>query len=452
MKSRSRTMARPLHCSGLARRDRGIRARQLTVTPAPQAQMNTRTSSATTTPRISVVIAVRNGVDDLRACLEAIRASQHQPHELIVVDDASTQEVLEVARTFHAKTLRLDVNRGPAFARNRGAELATGEILFFTDADVRVHADAIGLAVRALAEDQDLAAVIGSYDETPGDPHFIAQYKNLFHHWVHQAAKPEAKTFWTGCGAIRRRTFMDVGGFNEGYRRPSIEDIELGFRLHARGDRIRLEKSMLASHGKRWKLFDLIRTDVMLRGVPWIALMLRDRHDPKDLNLSTRSKLATVIAGLLTLALVLLPLLGHGAATLPTLALLGATALVSKLAAHRSAVTAALGLLLPISAVVLAALAVGDRWAALPLGLSAALVSSHVDLYEFFAKKRGVAFAVAILPMHLIFQLCCSASVPLGWWTHRRDLRRAELRADGPAIRELSPLPRDAQIQRSLRA
>lgn len=402
--------------------------------------------------RVSVVIAVRNGIDDLRACLAAIRASTHPVHELIVVDDASTDDVLAVAREFQARTIRLDTNRGPAYARNRGAEVARGEVLFFTDADVRVHRDTIAIAMHWLERDSGLSAVIGSYDETPADPHFIAQYKNLFHHWVHHNSKPEASTFWTGCGAVRRDAFMSIGGFNEGYRKPSIEDIELGFRLHKRGDRIRLEKTMLATHAKRWQLFGLIRTDVMLRGVPWIALMLRDKHDPKDLNLSAKSKLATVFAGLFVLSLPLLALAGHAAATLPALALLLATALVSKTTRLRSAAVSALAVTAPITLTVLSALAVGDSKAVIPLTLLAALALSHLDLYGFFARKRSVAFAVAVLPMHLLFQLCCAASVPLGTLAHRRDLRRAEASSEGPALRELPPLPREGGLPWSQRA
>lgn len=403
-------------------------------------------------PRVSVVVAVRNGIDDLRACLAAIRASTLAAHELIVIDDASTQDVVSVAVSFDAKVVRLAQNRGPAFARNRGAELASGEILFFTDADVRVHPRTIEIAARTLAADVSLAAVIGSYDEAPADPHFIAQYKNLFHHWVHQASKPNAKTFWTGCGAIRRRVFLAAGGFNEGYRKPSIEDIELGFRLHARGERIRLEKAMLATHAKRWYLLDLIRTDVFLRGVPWIALMLRDRHDPKDLNLSARSKLATIFAGLFVLSLPFVMALGHALAVLPVLTLLGATGLVSKWAGRRGRIASVAAFAVPILATVAVAAAVAEPLAIVPIGCLFALASSHFDLYEFFARKRGLAFSVAVLPMHLIFQLCCAASVPLGWLRHARDVRRAERSAEGPAIRELPPLPKPTPAQRSVGA
>ncbi len=58
-----------------------------------------------------------------------------------------------------------------------------------------------------VSEEPDLAAVFGSYDDEPAAPNFLSQYKNLFHHFVHQQGSAEASTFWSGCGAILWPTF-----------------------------------------------------------------------------------------------------------------------------------------------------------------------------------------------------------------------------------------------------
>src|SRR5690606_33390465 len=151
---------------------------------------------------------------------------------------------------------------GPARARNRGAELAKGDIVFFLDADVRVHPDTIESFLQTFAAQPDVAAVFGSYDTHPGSPALIAQYKNLFHHFVHQNASEDAGTFWSGCGAVRREIFLAMNGFDAGrYERPCIEDIDLGMRLCRAGHRIVLNKAMQGSHLKRWTLSGLIRCD-----------------------------------------------------------------------------------------------------------------------------------------------------------------------------------------------
>ena len=72
----------------------------------------------------------------------------------------------------------------------------------------------------------------------------VSQYRNLLHHFVHQHGNSEASTFWAGCGAIRRSVFEEMGGFDEQrFPTPSIEDIELGYRLRQAGHRILLDKA-----------------------------------------------------------------------------------------------------------------------------------------------------------------------------------------------------------------
>ena len=181
--------------------------------------------------RISVVIPVFNGGSELQECLDAIAASSHPVHECILVDDASTDgETRRIAELHDATVIYLKEQQGPASARNKGVEKASGDLVFFVDADVVVHPDALAKAVKVFGTEPETVAVFGSYDDEPGHRSFLSQYRNLFHHWVHQTGQDEASTFWTGCGVIRREIFMEMKGFRENYERPSIEDIELGSR------------------------------------------------------------------------------------------------------------------------------------------------------------------------------------------------------------------------------
>ena len=160
--------------------------------------------------RVSVVIPVFNGGPDLEKCLAAIKASSYPVFECILVDDASTDGCVGPAAEYHgARVISLNQQCGPANARNHGAAEASGEVLFFTDADVLLHPDALELAVKVFQSDPETGAVFGSYDDQPRHSSFISQYRNLFHHWVHQTGADEASTFWTGCGAIRRNIFEE---------------------------------------------------------------------------------------------------------------------------------------------------------------------------------------------------------------------------------------------------
>jgi GT2 family glycosyltransferase len=130
-------------------------------------------------------------------------------------------------------------------ARNLGAKVAQGEYLCFIDADCEVHRETLSNIVTTFQEHPDIDALFGSYDDEPKATNFIAQYKNLFHHYVHQNGQEDASTFWAGCGAIKRSLFLELGGFDVNrYRRPSIEDIELGYRIKQTGSKIYLAKNV----------------------------------------------------------------------------------------------------------------------------------------------------------------------------------------------------------------
>jgi len=180
---------------------------------------------------------------------------------------------------------------------------AKGDIVFFVDADVVICPDAIAQVVAAF-RDPALAAIFGSYDDAPAAPDFLSQYKNLLHHYTHQTSNEEAATFWSGCGAIRRDVFTAIGGFNEGYSRPAIEDIELGYRLKQAGYTIRLCKTLQVKHLKRWDAATLLKADFFYRALPWTDLILRYGRFVNDLNLKTSSRISVVMAFTLVGALV----------------------------------------------------------------------------------------------------------------------------------------------------
>jgi hypothetical protein len=121
----------------------------------------------------------------------------------------------------------------------------------------------------------------------------------LFHHYVHQKSREDASTFWAGCGAIRRKIFLELGGFDESYRKPCIEDIELGYRLKQAGYRIRLSKTLQVKHLKRWDFSGLLRSDFFDRALPWTELILRDRSLINDLNLRFSNRLSVILVALL---------------------------------------------------------------------------------------------------------------------------------------------------------
>ena len=302
---------------------------------------------------VSIVIPVFNGGDAFRECLASIQQSIRVPDEVIVVSDGDTDGSWRVAEAFGATVSRLPISSGPARARNVGATMATGDIVFFVDADVTLHPDTLGLVMQEFERSPSLAALIGSYDDAPGAPNFLSQYKNLFHHYTHQTASEIASTFWGACGAIRRSVFLDIGGFDEDYRKPCVEDIELGYRLKRAGYPLRLCKHIQIKHLKRWEPIGLLKAEILYRALPWTELLLSEQQFDADLNLSYANRLSV----------------------------LGVFALIASLIT---------GVIFPW------------MWL-ISLILIFGLLIINFDVYHFFYAKRGAWFALRVIPWHWFY-------------------------------------------------
>jgi GT2 family glycosyltransferase len=337
-------------------------------------------NAAPARPTVSVIVPVYKGGAAFAHCLEALLAARPAPLEILVVDDGSDDGSDRRALRPGVTLLHSGGRRGPAAARNLGAWAARGDLLFFVDADVTVPPGALGQFIPLFQQDASVAAVIGSYDDQPPCPNLLSQYKNLLHHRVHQLTNEEGFTFWGACGVVRREVFLQAGGFDEGYRRPSIEDIELGYRLKAAGHSIRVHKSLQVKHWKTWTAGLLFRTDFFQRALPWTALILQAGRMPNDLNLGHPARARVALACLLP-------------------------------------VLAAAGLLWP-AALGLAALA------------ALALLALDAPVFNFFRQKRGLWFAARALPWHWFSHLFSGVAFATGVALH---LLRRPARAPRPA-------------------
>jgi glycosyltransferase involved in cell wall biosynthesis len=374
--------------------------------------------TVTGAPAISVVVPVRNSPKELRLCLHRLFASTYEGFEVIVVDDASTDETAQVAVEFGAILLRSEHRIGPAGARNRGAEIARGEYVFFLDADVLAHPQTLHQIAGTFARMPELDAVFGSYDAEPAAGNVLSQYRNLFHHFVHQDSDPRATTFWSGCGAIRRSVFLEMKGFDTSYGRPSIEDIELGARLHRKGHRILLDKSIQVTHLKHWTLWNMIKTDVLDRGIPWTELMLREGEMPNNLNVSYSQRISVLLAyGLLVV-------FGFGVWYYRQLIFAPVFWLVIAAFFDYWSTRRRFNTLLRFLAALggLAALAmIGYTfkwWPLLPLALVVGIIAINFRFYAFFVGQRHLLLTSMVLPLHLLYYLYCGFSFGMGLSIH----------------------------------
>ncbi|EKU99179.1 putative glycosyltransferase [Leptolyngbya sp. PCC 7375] len=320
---------------------------------------------------ISIIIPVHNGGDSFKRCLMAVEKLNPQPREVIVVANGDTDGSWNVAKQFGATVVRLPEATGPGIARNMGAKIARGKYLFFIDADVEVQVTTIAGVIDIFNQYSCLAALIGSYDDSPGATNFLSQYRNLLHHYTHQISCENASTFWAGCGAIKRDIFSAMGGFNEQYLKPCIEDIELGIRLKQSGYDIRLCKELQVKHLKRWDALSILKTDIFYRALPWTSLILEHRQFNNDLNLKLENRLSVVLIYFLVFLTIV-------------------------------SICYSLQVL----------------WVILPITIG--LIWLNASLYRFFYSKRGLIFSIKAILWHWLYYLYSGLGFCLGLLWYQR--------------------------------
>lgn len=326
-------------------------------------------------PLLSVIVPVHQGAQQLSDTLGAITASDlpREWWELIVVDDASSDGSAERAAAFADTVIRLTGRpRGPAYARNRGFEVAHGDIVVFVDADVRIRADVLRRFVGHFV-DPTVGAVIGSYTSATPAPGIVSQYRNLLHRYLRLCCSPDVDFFWPACGAIRRGVFATAGMFDEWhYWRPQAEGAELGRRIITDERRIVLDPLIQAVHLKRWTLRSFVGTYLVDLGMPWLRLMLQQRSvvSSKAPHLSLREQASAGVACI--------------GALLMVLAAVGRNNRALELAG----------------------------WAAL------SLLVLGVPFLTFVTRERGLLLAIGIIPLHCIHYLLAGVSFALAWILH----------------------------------
>lgn len=332
-------------------------------------------------PSISVIVPLYNAAELIGQCLAPLLSmlARGEIVEIIVVDDASTDHSAAIVRGYASvQLLAMQTQGGPGAARNRAAQMAHGEYLWFVDSDVIV-ADAAARVLRETLAQKRPAAVIGSYDDQPGARNFLSQYKNLVHHYYHHRGKQQATTFWAGCGAVQRLLFLQLGGFDaRRYRYPSIEDIELGYRIADAGGSIVLEPRLQGKHLKEWRLMNLLRTEVLRRALPWSRLLLERKDITDDLNVGKGERLRAALTGAVLLGII--------------------------------------------------AWAAGWVGGWVLFGLIAVLVAANASFIAFFARARGPLFAIRALLFHQLYYVYSSATFVAVAVGHclRRPLRAAD--------------------------
>lgn len=314
-----------------------------------------------TTPLVSVVIPNYNYGAVLEQCLRSVQEQSYPAVEIVYVDDCSTDNSAEIAESLGITVFRTPENGGPSGARNLGASVATGEILFFLDSDIALHPDAVAAAVRILRSDPHIGAVCGNFEQVPlVRDSVVKEYRNLFRHYYFASQEGSITGFLpTAMIAIPKALWPEVGPFST--HLDQSEGAEVGERL-TRAHEVRLTSEVRGCHDDDQNLKVALRK-VFVRTRVQVPFFLQPRR----------------AAGTVTSS------------------------------ESRASLAAALTLV----AAVVAALVGG--WAVAPVGL---LLAGYLwidrRMYRFVLGSRGLGFTVVFAALHYLVNITIAVGAAVG--------------------------------------
>lgn len=261
------------------------------------------------TMSVSIIIPTFNGASRIGNCLDALW-SQREKHntQILVVNDGSTDKTADVVARYSGVRLINQVNAGPAAARNRGANEANGRVILFTDDDCVPTADWLCSMISAF-DDPEVFAVKGAYRtvQTSLVARFVQiEYEDRYRLMARVASIDFIDTYSAG---FRRDHFLEMNGYDTSFPVPCAEDIDLSYRMSARGWKMKFVPTAIVYHTHPDTLWKYLKKKYKFAF--WRVLALRknpskaikDSHTPQVMKLQLLFAPALLFAAGLDLAL-----------------------------------------------------------------------------------------------------------------------------------------------------
>ncbi len=276
---------------------------------------------------LSVIIPNRDGATTLERCLAAACVPDGEV-EVIVVDDASRDASVTLIGHFPCRLVRLDRHAGAAAARNAGAAVARGEMLFFTDADCVLEPDTLRRVRQALSDAGPDAAVGGSYTLEPYDKRFFSRFQSAFIRYS-ELKRPAAPDYIASHAlAIPAEAFRASGGFASGGL-PILEDVEFSHRLRRRGVRLVMDPAIQVRHIFDYSLRRSL-ANALRKSRYWVRYSLGNRDLLADSGTASIELKFNVAAFFLGTVALTAAFLGYGVGLYAAAALAAANLFISR--------------------------------------------------------------------------------------------------------------------------
>ncbi len=241
---------------------------------------------------VSVIIPAFNAEKTIGSCLASLMDQDYsREYEIIVVDDGSTDSTPDIVSQYERAELIRQKNAGPAAARNKGASVAGGEIILFTDSDCVPEGDWISEMLGPFEESREVAGVKGAYKTHQQEitARFVQlEYEDKYNYMLKDKFIDFIDTYSAG---FRKNIFLEMKGYDTAFPVACAEDVELSYRMSNKGHKMVFNPDAVVYHTHPDSLMDYLKKKYKFAYWRMLALKknpdkaLKDSHTPQMMKI-----------------------------------------------------------------------------------------------------------------------------------------------------------------------
>lgn len=245
--------------------------------------------------KVSVVIPAYNASKTIDLCLRSILRQNFSDHEVIVVDDGSTDDTREKVKKYPVRLIS-KAHGGLSTARNTGIEASRGDILIFFDSDCVAKKDFIAKLIEPL-KDSKVGVTQAWWEVANKDKLVPTLIFKTYEYFTRNLNYPDF--FWGYCFAAKRELFQKVGLFDAVWKR--VEDVDFAYKAIKEGYKIYLMKEVRVGHFFRETLLAHLKVHVRTAREKFVYVNKTKKFTDQRANIAEYMKLGVHASMLLSI-------------------------------------------------------------------------------------------------------------------------------------------------------
>lgn len=210
----------------------------------------------------SIIIPAHNSATSISRCINALLDSIFvKEFEIIVVDDDSQDETVDLIKKMKVNIIKNNQCLGPAKTRNIGAYSAKGNTIIFVDSDVLVNPDTLQKIDDFFAKEKEFVGLSCDLEPKCEMKDFFSRYKNLYTCFSKSGEPQSVAWAYTSTFVIKKDVFHNIGGFNESINQH--EDDFIGWELVSRGYKTAFCNALRVKHIHRHTFYSFLKERIL---------------------------------------------------------------------------------------------------------------------------------------------------------------------------------------------